>query len=107
MDATAQAELVSSGEATPAELMDAAVARAEKVNPEINAIIHDLSDAGREQAAGDVPDGPFKGVPFLLKDLGAANAGEPLNLGMQLLKDANFTSPVDTTLAQRFRAAGL
>ena len=107
MDATAQAELVSSGEATPAELMDAAVARAEKVNPEINAIIHDLSDSGREQAAGDVPDGPFKGVPFLLKDLGAANAGEPLNLGMQLLKDANFTSPVDTTLAQRFRAAGL
>ncbi len=107
MDATAQAELVSSGEATPAELMDAAIARAEKVNPEINAIIHDLSDSGREKAAGDVPDGPFKGVPFLLKDLGAANAGEPLNMGMQLLKDANFTSPVDTILAQRFREAGL
>ena len=107
MDATAQAELVSSGQASPSELMDAAIARAEKVNPEINAIIHDLSESGREQAAGDVPDGPFKGVPFLLKDLGAANAGEPLNLGMQLLKDANFASPVDTTLAQRFRQAGL
>ena len=60
---------------------------------EINAIIHDLSDAGREQAAGELPDGPFKGVPFLLKDLGAANAGEPLHLGMKLLKDADFTLP--------------
>src|SRR5215218_7159655 len=107
MDATAQAELVSSGEASPSELMDAAIARAEKVNPEINAIIHDLSESGRERAGGEIPDGPFKGVPFLLKDLGAANAGEPLNLGMQLLKDPNFTSPVDTTLAQRFRQAGL
>ena len=46
MDATAQAELVSSGEASPAELIDAAIERAEQVNPEINAIIHDLSDAG-------------------------------------------------------------
>ena len=107
MDATAQAELVSSGEATPAELMDAAVARAEKVNPEINAIIHDLSDCRARAGGRRLPDGPFKGVPFLLKDLGAANAGEPLNLGMQLLKDANFTSPVDTNLAQRFRDAGL
>jgi amidase len=107
MDATAQAELVSSGEATPAELMDAAIARAEQVNPEINAIIHDLAAPAREKAAGELPDGPFKGVPFLLKDLGAANAGEPLNMGMQVLKDANFHSPIDTTLAQRFREAGL
>jgi len=107
MDATAQAELVSSGQASPAELIDAAIERAEKVNPEINAIIHDLSESAREQAAGDLPDGPFKGVPFLLKDLGAANAGEPLHLGMKLLKEADFRSPVDTTLAQRFKQAGL
>ena len=107
MDATAQAELVSSGEASPAELIDAAIERAEQVNPEINAIIHDLSESAREKAAGEVPDGPFKGVPFLLKDLGAANAGEPLHMGMKVLKEANFHSPVDTTLAQRFRDAGL
>ncbi len=107
MDATAQAELVSSGQASPAELIDAAIARAEQVNPEINAIIHDLSESAREKAAADVPDGPFKGVPFLLKDLGAANAGEPLHLGMNVLKEANFHSPVTTTLAERFRAAGL
>jgi amidase len=107
MDATAQAELVSSGEATPAELIDAAIERAERVNPEINAIIHDHSAQAREQAAGAIPDGPFTGVPFLLKDLGAAFAGQPLHLGMNLLKEAGFDSPVDTTLAQRFRAAGL
>jgi amidase len=107
MDATAQAELVSSGEASPLELIDAAIERAGRVNPEINAIIHDLSEPAREKAAGEVPDGPFKGVPFLLKDLGAANAGEPLHMGMKVLKEANFRSPVDSTLAQRFRAAGL
>ena len=107
MDATAQAELVSSGEAKPAELIDAAIERAEQVNPEINAIIHDLSSQAREQATGALPDGPFKGVPFLLKDLGAAFAGQPLHLGMKLLKETGFNSPVDTTLAERFRTAGL
>lgn len=107
MDATAQAELVGSGEASPTELVEAAIDRAERVNPEINAVIHDLSGPARETAAGAVPDGPFKGVPFMLKDLGAANAGEPLHLGMKVLKEANFHAPIDTTLAQRFRAAGL
>jgi amidase len=107
MDATGQAELIAGGEASPAELVEAAIDRAEAVNPEINAIIHDLSPTAREAAAGELPDGPFKGVPFLLKDLGAANAGEPLHMGMKVLKEANFHAPVDTTLAQRFRAAGL
>ncbi|HET6831759.1 MAG TPA: amidase [Solirubrobacterales bacterium] len=107
MDATAQAELVSSGEASPAELVEAAIARSERVNPEINAVIHDLSAAARDAAEGDVPDGPFRGVPFLLKDLGATFAGEPMHMGMKVLKEAGFASPVDTTLAQRFRAAGL
>lgn len=107
MDATAQAELVSSGEASPTELLDAAIERMEKVNPEINAVIHDLTDDARAAASGDVPDGPFKGVPFLLKDLGAAYAGQPLHMGSTLLKEADFRAPVDTFLAQRFRDAGL
>lgn len=107
MDATAMAELVSSGEASPLELVDAAIERVEAVNGELNAVIHPLFDEAREAAAGDVPDGPFRGVPFLLKDLGAAYAGQPLHMGMKLLKDADFRAPVDTTLALRFRAAGL
>ncbi len=107
MDATAMAELVSSGEASPLELVDAAIDRVEQVNGELNAVIHPLFDEAREAASGELPDGPFKGVPFLLKDLGAAFAGQPLHLGMRVLKEANFTAPMDTYLAQRFRDAGL
>lgn len=107
MDATAQAELVRKGEATPAELAEAAIARVEAVNGELNAVIHPLFEEGLAAARGELPDGPFKGVPFLLKDLGAAFAGQPLHLGMQYLKDRDFRAPMDTYLAQRFRAAGL
>ena len=107
MDATDQAELVRSGEASPEELVEAAIARVEAVNPELNAVIHELFEEGLAEARSpDLPDGPFKGVPFLFKDLGAAYAGQPMHLGTKLLKDIGFRAPVDTTLAQRFRAAG-
>jgi len=107
LDATAQAELVRTGEASPVELAEAAIARIEATNGEINAVIHPLFEEGLEAAGGDLPDGPFKGVPFLLKDLGAAFAGQPLHLGMGFLKQRDFRAPMDTYLAQRFRAAGL
>jgi amidase len=107
LDATAQAELVRTGEATPVELAEAAIARIEALNGEINAVIHPLFGQGLEEAQGELPDGPFKGVPFLLKDLGAAFAGQPLHMGMELLKRHDFRAPMDTYLAQRFRAAGL
>jgi amidase len=107
LDATAQAELVRSGEASAAELAEAAIARIEATNGEVNAVIHPLFEEGLEAARGELPDGPFTGVPFLLKDLGAAFAGQPLHLGMGYLKERGFRAPVDTYLAQRFRAAGL
>lgn len=107
MDATAQAELVRSAQASPAELVDAAIARIEALNPQLNAIIHEFFDDARTQAADKLPDGPFRGVPFLLKDLGAVLAGMPMHMGMQLLKDADFRVPVDSYLGQRFKAAGL
>ena len=107
LDATAQAELVRRGDATPVELVEAAIERIEHLNPELNAVIHTFFDEAREAAGGELPDGPFRGVPFLLKDLGAAFAGQPLHLGMQALKDAAFRAPIDSYLAQRFRAAGL
>jgi amidase len=106
MDATAQAELVARGEASPLELIDAAIARVEELNPELNAVIHPLFEEARTAAANSLPDGPFTGVPFLLKDLGAAFAGQPLHMGMRALKEAGFRAPVDTYLAQRFRDAG-
>src|SRR3954463_1772067 len=106
LDATAQAELVRKGEVSPPELVDAAIERIEASNGELNAVIHKLYDEGRAAAAGDLPDGPFRGVPFLLKDLGAAFAGQPLHMGMRVLKEDGFMSPMDTSLAERFRAAG-
>jgi amidase len=107
LDATAQAELVRSGEASPADLVEAAIARVEAANGEINAVIHPLFEEGLAAANGELPDGPFRGVPFLLKDLGAAFAGQPMHMGMQYLKQRDFRAPLDTYLAQRFRAAGL
>jgi amidase len=106
LDATAQAELVRAGEATPTELVEAAIQRIESTNGELNAVIHPLFDEAREAAAGELPDGPFAGVPLLMKDLGPAFAGHPMHLGMRFLKQAGFRSPFDTYLAQRFRNAG-
>ncbi len=107
LDATAQAELVARGEVSTPELVGAAIARVEELNPTLNAVIHPLFDEAREAASNALPDGPFKGVPFVLKDLGAAFAGQPLHMGMRVLKEADFRAPVDTYLAQRFRQAGL
>jgi amidase len=106
LDATAQAELVSSGEASPSELVEAAIARIEAVNPELNAVIHPLFDEAREAAQGGLPEGPFKGVPMLLKDLGPALAGAPLHMGMRYLKERDFRGPVNSFLFQKFSQAG-
>jgi amidase len=107
LDATAQAELIRAGEAGPLELVDAAIERIESLNPQLNAVIHPLFEGAREAAGGELSAGPFRGVPFLLKDIGASFAGQPLHMGMQALKDVGFRAPVDTYLAERFRAAGL
>ena len=104
-DATTQAALVASGEITPDELVEAAIERIARVNPQLNAVIHDRSARAREEAA-DAADGPFRGVPFLVKDAVCHTAGDPYHCGMRALKDANWTAPDDTWLAARFRAAG-
>jgi amidase len=107
MDAIAQAELVRDGEASPEELTEAAIERAQRLNPELNAIIHPLYEQGLKTARGELPDGAFRGVPFLFKDLGAGLAGQPLHMGVKALKEADFRLPVDTFLGARFRDAGL
>src|SRR5215831_996601 len=107
MDATAQAELVRRRELTPLELVDAAIARIEHINPTINAVITLLFEEARKTALSpDLPDGPFRGVPFLLKDLGAASGGDPNYLGMRVLRDARFVAPHDSYLVAKFKAAG-
>ena len=107
MDATAQAELVRQGLISPLELVEAAIARIEKVNPEINAVIHERFDKARAEAVGELPDGPFRGVPFLLKDLTVMMAGDPYHAGSRFLKDADYRADHDTGLARRFLAAGV
>ena len=105
IDATAQAELVRSGQASPVELVDAAVERIERINPELNAVIFPLFDRARAEAAGDLPDGPFRGVPFLLKDYAAELAGTPFREGTRFSGD--YVSSVDQELTLRFQRAGL
>lgn len=105
LDATAQAELVRSKQVKPVELLEAAIERAERVNPQINAVITPMYDIARKAAEGPVPDGPFSGVPFLLKDLGPSFAGVRQCSGSRYLQD--FVAPIDTTLTVRLKAAGL
>ncbi|MGO9559176.1 MAG: amidase [Acidimicrobiales bacterium] len=106
MDATAQAELVRSGEVSPGELVDAAIDRIERLNPELNAVITPLFESARAAAGGGAVDGPFGGVPFLLKDLLCHSAGDPMYEGMAFLRDQGHIEEHDTYLASRFRAAG-
>src|SRR4029453_1274965 len=108
LDATAQAELVRRKEVTPLELVDAAIARIERLNPTLNAVVSPLfGAAGAAAASATVPAGPFRGVPFLLKDLDINAAGQPLHCGMKFLRRRNWIEPRDSYLAEKSRAAGL
>lgn len=107
LDATAQARLVRTGEVSAAELVDAAIARIEKLDPQINAVIHRSFEKARAQAASaELPDGPFRGVPMLLKDLLCHSAGDPFHAGMGFLERRGWVEERDTFLAARLRAAG-
>lgn len=105
MDATAQAELVRRGEVQPVELVEAAIERAELLNPKINAIITPMYDRARDAARGSLPEGPFRGVPFLLKDLLAACAGVRMASGSRFLQD--FVPEHDSELVARLKRTGL
>lgn len=83
LDATAQAELVKSGQVTPLELLEATITRIEALNPKLNAVTARFYEQARRQAMRPLPDGPFKGVPHLVKDLSAVR-GVPLTYGSQL-----------------------
>ena len=103
-DGMGQAELVRSGQASSLELVDAAIARIEKFNPALNAVIHKMYDKARAAAQGDLPDGPFKGVPYLIKDISELE-GEPLTFGSRLF--ANNIADFDNGSVVRAKQAGL
>ena len=104
LDATAQADLVRRGEVSPAELVEAAITRIEKINPGLDAVIRTRFDQARSEAAGTLPDGAFRGVPMLLKDLGCFVAGEVTAGGLGPLRAVAW--PVTSYLARQFQAAG-
>ena len=106
LDATAQAELVRTRAVTPAELVDAAVARSEQWNPELGAVIVPMFEEAQRAARDTLPDGPFRGVPFLVKDIVAQVKGTPYAAGLRPLKAAGMTAPRDSYLVESFRKAG-
>lgn len=106
LDATAQAQLVAAGQVSPRELVEAAVRRAEALNPALNAIIHPCYDEALA-AADAAPAGPLRGVPFVVKDLVAQEAGRPFHEGSRFLKDIGHTGRHDQVTVTRARAAGL
>ena len=106
LDATAQASLVRERRVSPRELLEAAIARVEALNPDINAVITRLYDEGRRWA--DAIDGstPFAGVPMLLKDANLEVAGTPYYVGTKILRDVGYRSTRTRELAARFMEAG-
>jgi amidase len=98
---------VRRGEASPTELVEAAIARIERLDPLLGAVVAPLFDEAREAAAGRIPDGPLRGVPFLMKDLGATQAGHPYWAGNRALRERGYRARRDTYLGRRLRATGL
>jgi amidase len=104
LDATAQALLVRSGKASAGELVEAAIERIERLDPQLNAVIHRRFEKALEEAPHAA--GPFAGVPIVLKDLSAHSAGDPFHCGMAVLKNAGWTEPGDSPVAAAIRKAG-
>lgn len=108
LDATAQAELVRTGEVSPKELVESAIERLERLNPQLNAVIHPALDRARERAnSAELPDGPFRGVPFLMKDIGGEEAGQPMHAGLAFAKKIGWKATEDAYFTRKTVAAGL
>lgn len=104
-DAVGLATLVREGEVSPAELLDVAIARTEQVNGDLNAVVLKHYDLARRAVAAGLPNGPLRGVPFLLKDLFVDLEGTATTNGSVFLRDT--VAPADSTLVARYRQAGL
>jgi amidase len=103
-DGLGLAALIRDGQVTAEEVVEAAIAQIERVNPQINAVITPLYEEGRRVAAAP-GTGPFAGVPFVIKDLLTTYAGVPMAAGSRLLTD--YVPDHDSEVVRRFKAAGL
>jgi len=104
-DGLGLAELVRKRDVTPAELLDAAIERIERSNPKLNAVVYKAYDEARATAASALPDGPFKGVPFLIKDLGVRVKNWPRTSASRFAQIDADTD--DSELTKRYRASGV
>ncbi len=104
-DGLALAHLVRRKEVSPLELLEEAIARIERHNPKLNAVVYKAYDDARKTAQGKLPDGPFKGVPFLIKDINLPVAGWPMTNGSAYLK--GYVTADDAELTKRYRSAGM
>jgi amidase len=108
LDATAQAELVARGVITSAELAEAAIARIERLNAQLNCVIFPRYEKALAEARDPSRTvGMFRGVPFLMKDLLQTVAGEPFSWGWKAFKDAGLVAPSTSYVAAKLAAAGL
>jgi amidase len=107
LDATAQAALVARGEATPADLVAAACERVERLDPDLGAVPVFYGAEALEAVRSVRDDAQFPGVPFLMKDVGARQVGQPYYAGNRALRDADHRADSDTLLGARFRELGL
>ena len=105
LDGLALADLVRRREVTQTELLDAALAKMDAVNPKLNAVVRRMEGEARSAIAAGLPEGPFTGVPFLLKDLMAECAAVPLTCGSRFL--SGWVPGRDSELVRRYRCAGL
>lgn len=105
LDGLATAALIAKGEVTAAEVLEAAISRADRLNPALNAVVHAHYDLARAQVAAGLPAGPLSGVPTLLKNTGFEAEGMILSTGSELLRHA--VSPRDSTIVARYKSAGM
>jgi amidase len=104
-DGLGLAALVKAKKVSPGEILEAAIQTIEKHNGVLNAVVHKEYDEARKVAAGDLPEGPFKGVPFLIKDLGAQVKGWPRTSGSMFAQVP--ADEDDSELVKRYRASGV
>ena len=104
-DCVGIAQLIVAGEVSAIEVLEAAIATIEAVNPRINAVIHTMYDQARQSVEAGLPASVLSGVPYALKDIGLLYTGVPTRAGSRLFND--FVPDHDSTIVARLRAAGV
>ncbi len=104
-DATEMADWVAAGQVSPSELLDAALGAVAARNPALNAVVQVQEGVARRAIADGLPQGQFRGVPFLLKDLGCEAVDFPGHNGSRLLANTHYSR--DSAIFERIRATGV